>query len=161
MNILEWFNQQSRKDQWAVIVSVFGLCVLIIFWGVWQPLFSARNNLLQSNQAQAAAVQEMKSAAQQVKQLKGSGQIKASTNNVSLSQAVDQASAQFSLKMSRLQPSGDNEAQVWFDGVSYAALIKWVGQMDQHYGIAIRSLSISATDVPGVVNARIRLRKGV
>jgi len=56
------------------------------------------------------------------------------------------------------QPGGDGGLNVHFEQASFDALMNWLSQLGERYGVHADSATIEAGGMPGVVNATLVLR---
>ena len=82
-------------------------------------------------------------------------------SGVSLLSAVDQASKSGTLSKapSRLQPDGENQVRVWLEDTQFDALLRWMLELQDNYGLKIEVVDIERQPTPGLVNARLSLTR--
>jgi type II secretory pathway component PulM len=56
------------------------------------------------------------------------------------------------------QPSGNGGLNVRFEQASFDALVAWLSQLGERYGVHAESATIDAAGMPGIVNATLVLR---
>ena len=61
----------------------------------------------------------------------------------------------------RNQPAGDNSIRVRFESADAAALIGWLGRLQNSCGIFIESATMDRTATRGVVNAALSLGRNI
>lgn len=57
-------------------------------------------------------------------------------------------------------PDGVNGVRVRFEGVSFDAMVIWLGALQRDYGIRVTEAEIARTPQPGLVNASLTLARG-
>lgn len=152
-----WFNNLARREQW---ISLFGLALVIFFIGyqfIWAPLAKDNQRLIDNNARLQADAVWIKQTVQTIKSLQGSGSSAGSSR--SLSQLVDQAAASKGVRISRFQPAANNEAQIWLERIEFNKLMALLDQLENAYGVGVKTLSVSSANSPGLITARIRLKK--
>ena len=77
----------------------------------------------------------------------------------SLSAVIDASLPQYQLAIERFQPSGNQQAQLWFDKVSFNQMLAWMHYIETEKGLMITSLSLNNEAEKGIVSARIRVKK--
>ncbi len=154
----EWFNELERREQWIVIVGAATVLLYVLYSSVLAPINDKIGTLQLRNKGAAETLQAIQQGAQEIKALRGASN--GSGRGVNLSKMVDQSAAKFNIRVSRFQPSGNNEAQVWLEKVDFNQLIAWLDQMENGYGVAVSNVSMNSANNPGTVNARVRFRKG-
>ena len=156
---MDWFTSLPRRQQWFAVVGAIVVVLYVLYMALWAPLATKVDKLTERNQGAAGNLAWLRESAAEVKQLRGSGGGSASSQ-MTLSQMVDASVARQGIRMSRFQPSGQTEAQVWFDKVEFNRLAAWLDQMENGYGVAIKNIAINAGNEEGMVNARVRFSKG-
>lgn len=153
----EWFNNLERREQWALVVGSALLLVYLFYLLVWSPLNSRIENLQQRNTAAADVLVYMQNGVQEIKQLRGGASTtRGGSGGQSLSQMVDQSAAQHGIRISRFQPSGNNEAQVWLENIPFNKLLAWLDQMENSYGVRVKNIAVNNASAVGIVNVRVR-----
>lgn len=155
----EWFNELERREQWIVIAGAVTVLLYVLYMSVLAPINDKIATLQLRNKGAAETLQVIQQGAQEINALRGASS-GGSGRGVSLSKMVDQSAAKFNIRVSRFQPSGNNEAQVWLEKVDFNQLIAWLDQMENGYGVAVSNVSMNSANNPGTVNARVRFRKG-
>jgi general secretion pathway protein M len=157
----QWFLGLEKQQQWTALLGGMVLLLLMLLLLVWQPLGQASQRLSASNQQISSSLQWMQNAAAEIKRLrKQNPSAQTSSNSAqNLSSVINTTVKANGLPMSRFQPDGQNEAQVWLDGVAFKDLMAWVSELERSKNVNIDSLSVNKTSTSGVVNARVRLQK--
>lgn len=156
----DWFNTLERREQWIVIAGAATVFVAVLYLSLLAPLNEKVDLLQLRNKGAVDTLQTMQQGAQEIKALRGLSR-SGSGNSASLSKLVDQSAAKFGIRVSRFQPSGNNEAQVWLEKIEFNLIVAWLDQMENSYGVGVSNISVNASNSPGIVNARVRLKKGV
>ncbi len=157
----EWFNNLERREQWILLAGAAFVVIYILFGVVLGPLNNDVTSLTTRNQAASETLQWMHQGAAQVKKLRGGGRGNAASAQLGLSKMVDQSAAREGLRVSRFQPSGNNEAQVWLDKISFNRLVAWLDRMENTHGASVMNITINAANETGTVNVRVRFKKGL
>lgn len=157
---MEWFTDLPRRQQWFVVIGGTILVLYVLYMALWAPLGDKVDKLSMRNQGAVANLAWLRESAEEVKQLRGAGGGSRRESQMSLSQMVDTSVARQGIRMSRFQPSGTTEAQVWLDKVEFNRLVAWLDQMENGYGVTIKNIAINAGNSEGIVNARVRFSKG-
>ena len=157
---MEWFNALPRRQQWFVVVGVIVVFFYLLYIALWAPLSGSIDKLGMQNQRATNDLHELRESAAKVKQLRGLGRSAViQGSDMSLSQMVDTAVARHRIKMNRFQPSGQNEAQLWFDNVDFNRMLAYLDQMENGYGVVIKNIAVNAGNSEGLVTVRLRVAK--
>jgi type II secretory pathway component PulM len=155
------FDQLPLRQQWLLVVAAILIAIYIAVAVVYRPLVAKRDLLAQQNAGAERTLQWIRGAITEIRSLRGSGSASAAAaSGMTLSQLVESSAARHSLRVSRFQPSGDDEAQVWLDKVSFDAVVMLIDQLENQYGLDVLSVAVNGANAPGLVNVRLRFRKG-
>lgn len=157
------FSALAPREQWLVIAAAIAVMAAVFFLAVWEPLVKSH---AQRESAIASAKElsaKLDRAALAVRAQAQSGGPSAALRSTSLITAIDQSSKQGGLGAgpARVQPQGDKEVRVWFEAVSFDALVQWTADLQNRYGISVQSMDIEPTSEPGQVNVRMTLERSV
>jgi len=155
------FDALPLRQQWLLIAAAILIGVYIAVGLIYRPLVAKRDLLLQQNAGAERTLQWMRGAIAEIKSLHGAGTTSAlSSSGMTLSQLVESSAARHSIRVSRFQPSGDDEAQVWLDKVPFDATVMLLDQLENQYGLDVLSVAVNGANAPGLVNVRLRFKKG-
>lgn len=143
----------------GTVVVVLTLAYLL----VWEPLAESHRQRVQALESSRLLAIRLEQAAAQLQRAGGpAGGASQAGRGLSLMAAVDQASKQGTLGRSptRIQPEGDREVRVWFEDVSFDALVRWLAELQGRYGVSVQTLDVEPQATPGKVNARLSLVRG-
>lgn len=152
----QWFEQQSDRDQ--LLLKVMGVVIAFgaVYWLIWQPV-----NLAVTDQAKRLQQQERLATwvAQQQRKVQSlpATPSNATTLQGSLVQVLNQTASQRGLKITRIQPRGE-EVQVFIDEVEFNLLMSWLALLEGR-GARILQIDVTEGNAPGLVKVR-RLELG-
>lgn len=158
----EWFNSLVPRERLLVLAAAVVTTAALFFLMVWEPLVTANENLSQ----QVISAQELNNwladVEIEVADLRASGRrgtLKG--RNQSLLSVVDQTSRTAGLgdAVRRIQPEGDNQAQVSLEAAGFNKMLFWLGELEKNYGIRATAVTLTRDDKPGLVQARITLTR--
>ncbi|TXH03530.1 MAG: type II secretion system protein M [Nevskiaceae bacterium] len=155
----DWFRGLAARERVMVASCAVVVAVTVLFLGIWEPLVKAHRKYEVDLAAARALGQRLEVIAAQAQSAHGTSGAAPVATGLSLLSAVDQAgkSGVLTKPLTRIQPEGDNEVKVWIDGVSFDALLRWIGELELRYGIDAQSVDIEKDATPGQVNARLSL----
>lgn len=155
----DWFNNLQKREQWIVLAGAV-LVVFYLIYGVFYRGLAAEHHryqqLVERNQA---TLNWMQGAVATLQQAKRSGGVSSNAAGKSLSQLSELAAKRAQVRISRFQPSGDDEAQVWLDKVEFDQLLDFLLRLEQDYSLVVDNLSVNTANSPGVVNARLKFTR--
>ena len=150
-----WNNLQSRERVYLVAGSV--TAIILFFWGlVWVPLASGIEKFETKIVKQQDDLQWMQKAARQILSAQGSQPGRRNTNQ-SLLALLEEKINGVGLKpaLQRMNPDGANQVKFWLNAGNFDQLVKLFGELEQQNAVKVSNLSITSTEQPGLVDARI------
>lgn len=161
MNMKQWWNARNPREKLILGAGGFLLLAFLYFSLVIEPL---QSGIAQRQQRLANEIELsgwLASVAPEVQQLRrssGSGNV---SKGGSLLSVVDQTSKAAGLgkSITRLQPEGDAEVRAWLDAAPFNETLRWLRTLESTYGVEIAELSFNRDSQPGMVKARITLKR--
>jgi general secretion pathway protein M len=156
----EWWNNLQSRERLYVAAGSIALIVMLLWSMVWDPLADGVENL-QSNVAQQQDdLRWMQQAAAQIKQMQGSQP--SGSDNQSLLGLLEGRINALGLKpaLQRMNPEGSNQVKFWLNHGSFDQLTTLFGELEQQHGVKVISLSVTTTEQPGLVDARVTVIRG-
>ena len=160
----EWFNGLEANERRMLVGGGALLLVMLFYVGLWEPLHNKVDSLRVSTAKQEAELSWMRSAAQEVKQLRGRGGQRAKpANGQSLLTLVDRTAktGRLGTALKRVQPDGDNKVRVWLEAASFDDTVRWLTTLETRHGISAVSSVFQALENSGQVDARLVFESGV
>jgi general secretion pathway protein M len=148
-----WYFGLQQREQRMVAIGAVTVAVLILLFGILLPLQSAVSNATRGNATKRADLQWMQVNAPEIRA--GGGQLSADTGEAPVV-LVDRVGREAGLAgaLRGTQPNGTG-VRVQLEGAPFDTLITWLATLDEHYGLAIESITVDRAARPGVVNASI------
>jgi general secretion pathway protein M len=155
------YEALPAREQRLVVVAGAALAVFLLYLVLWEPPALIRAHRAQELAQARAFAQRLEEIGAEVQRARPPGAT-ASRHDVALLTAVDQATKDGTLGKppARMQPDGDTQVRVWFEGVPFDQLLRWIFNLQSRYGIRVDSLDIERQATPGTVNARLTLVRG-
>jgi general secretion pathway protein M len=154
MNKLKaWYDGLQPREQRIVGIGAIALCVLILVGGILLPLESAVSTAVKTKEERTEDLAWMRTNAPEVQA--GSATLTADTGEAPVV-LVDRVGREAGLgsALRGTQPSGAG-VRVQLEAAPFDTMITWLATLDEHYGLAIESISVDRAVRPGVVNANI------
>ena len=153
-----WWAGLAPRERIILIAGMLVLAVLLVWLAVIEPLAAGRTNLRTEVAALSADHDWMQQVAPEVRRRASSqGSASAgSTGNGSVLTLVEVSANAAGMRsaMTRVQPEGQG-ARLWFDSVSFDALVSWLGDLETRQNLNISQLAVDAGAEPGLVSARV------
>lgn len=155
----ERFLALQMRERWMLGLGAAALLLTVLYLAIWEPLVQARVQRAAALESSRSVAVRLEQAAQQLRASAGNNPAASAGRNLSLLAAIDQASKQGTLGKSpaRMQPEGDREVRVWLEDVSFDALVRWIAELQQRYGVSVQTLDVEPQSTPGQVNVRLSL----
>ncbi|HEX4910274.1 MAG TPA: type II secretion system protein M [Permianibacter sp.] len=157
---LAWYQSRPAQDQRALKLLAIFLVPALLYFALVFPLQRARQNLTADVIEQETALATMQENVARVLASRGAGSSKLDRAGRRLNQLISDTAPEFNLVVSRLQPKGDNEMQIWLEEASFDDCLRWLHQLETGYGIQIASLNLSTGKTSGVVKLQVKVRDG-
>lgn len=145
------------RERLLVGVAALAAVVLLIDMAIWRPAAHARTN----NAARLADARQVAEQLERAAALVPHNNFGAQATGGSLMAIVDEASksGELSKPLTRMSPDGDTQLRVWLEEVSFDSLTHWMYTLQTRYGVRVDSVDIEQQATPGLVNARLTLKK--
>lgn len=147
--LISWWQQLASREQRLVLICIPVLLLGGFYWLIWQPLHLAKQRdalALQQVEQQLIALLQAKpmllQAGNQVQRTGGS-----------LAQIVSNSTRNSNVRISRMQPQGE-QLQLVLEDVAYEQLLPWLHQLYYQNGVRLVQVDLAATDKSGVVRVR-------
>ncbi len=154
---MSWFNNLNSREQ--IIVAVTGIVGFgaAAYLFVIEPLTNGIANRQVSVQAQQSDLAWMQQQAAFVKTAGGgSGAVRRPMEKAPYL-LLDEAIRRARIKApERVEPAGNQGAKAQFSEVEFDKLIKVLGELEQNYGLAVKTINITRKS-DGLVSARLSL----
>lgn len=156
----ERYAALQPREQQILLIGAIVVVLVLAYLVIWEPAATARQQAAQS-------LADARDTAVRIERLQViAGQTVRKTTligaNQSLLATVDQASKESSIGTppSRLQPDGDTRVRIWFENVSFNAVVDWLHTLQTRYGIHVENAEFTRKEKPGQVDVRLSLVRG-
>lgn len=150
-----WFHGREQNEQ-RIIAGLTALVVIAVLWaGVWKPVADWR--FVETNRQQNAQqlLDWLRVNEQAAKQAGAS--TASNRGSRALIPVITKAADAHNIKVNRLQPESNGVISVVLQQQSFNQIIEWIAQLDENNGVSVERASFDSQDLPGYVNAQIRL----
>lgn len=156
----EWFQKLEQREQHLVILAGVVIAAVLIYFAAYRPVADNLDKVRSSHQSQLALHDWMKVQVAQLKKTKGSNATASKRGNRSFSVLINQTASADQIQISRSQPRGDNQYQIWLDKVKFNQLMVWLNKLQTDYGIYVHSINISKAEEGGEVRVNLTFQDG-
>jgi general secretion pathway protein M len=153
-----WFMGLEVNERRMLLGGGGLLLVMFLYIGIWEPLHNKVESLRVSTAEQQSLLAWMRSAAKEVKQLRGrGGQHAKPASGGSLLSLVDRTakSGRLGGALKRVQPDGDQKVRVWLEAAKFDDVVRWLTALETRHGVQVESSVFQALDTSGRVDGRL------
>ena len=149
--------QFNRREQMTMLIGALLVAAYLLWLAVLSPLKHKRDLLLQTTTANEQSLGKVQLLARQYEVL--SQQSNQTNNSGDISALLDSSLRDNGITMTSFTPGAGGEVRVRIDRIASDLLMQWLYDLETKYHIAIRELSITASNDPGLVSINLRLVK--
>ena len=157
-----WWLGLNPRERAILAIAGVGLAAAVFFLAIWEPVFKQRDQLQVSVESQRNNLDWMEGAVAKLKGLRAaSDDQRIQGGNQSLLSIVDQTSKQANLRkyIQRMEPESGDSVRVWVDAADFDHLAQWLSNLEKRYGVATTRATINRGDKPGIIDARLSLKR--
>lgn len=150
----------ALREQRVLLIGATVLGLIVLWLAVWEPLRDARDAARVRVVAGSTDLAMMRSAAAQLRELGGSA-APGTRDTRSLLALVDATARSSSVgdALLRVEPVAGDQVRVYFEGVSFDALMQWLDELEAQQGVNVSDLSVNRAAGTGRVDARLVLQR--
>ena len=156
----EWFLSLSQREKVMVQLATAVVLVFLVYLIILEPLASSYSSSKQNVVLAEKSLEWMKTAAQEIKQLRGNGAVAERPNDKqSVLSLVDSSvrKAGLAAVMKRVQPEGDSGVRVWFENAIFDEIVHWLATIESEHGLLVNEINIEQAEATGLVHVRVFL----
>lgn len=157
--LINRFYGLEKKDQRMLLVGAAAFVLYMLIDVVFLGAYDAREANKKRFEANSTTLGWMGQGVAEIKQLKGRGAIASDSANKTLAQIAETSAKKSGFRITRFQPKGNDEAQVWLDKIPFSSLLSFINYLEMTFGVNIETLAVNSAGDPGVVNARLKFKK--
>lgn len=159
--LVQWFGSLAQREQLAVGALAIVFSIFCGYWLLWAPLV---NNLMSAKQNYVAHQQVYEWIYEHGTLIKHSGKqtgtgLAVQDRNKDVLTIVNSTATQHRLVLRSFTPEGPNKLRFQSEQQEFTAVMQWLHQLDESYGIKVTAIDISAGSVVGTVNVRATLER--
>lgn len=155
----QWFLRFSTREQMALLTMMLVVVIYLVAVLAVLPLQRAREQLIQTNVATAELLQRVDGLASAlIAQREGAAAPASSRNLTSL---LNNSAVAAGLRIARVQPNSRGAVQLRLESVPFAALLRWLHELESVQGLLLEELSVSQGGAPGIVSASLRVTQSL
>jgi general secretion pathway protein M len=151
----DWYLGLEAREQWMVLVGAVVVGIAVLFGGILLPLESAVSTAVKAKESRREDLAWMRVNAPEIRA--GGASLAPDTGEAPVV-LVDRVGREAGLgnAMRGTQPSGAG-VRVQLEAAPFDTLVSWLATLEEHYGLAIESISVDRAARRGLVNANITL----
>ncbi|MES2683938.1 MAG: type II secretion system protein M [Pseudomonadota bacterium] len=159
--LLAKYQELQPRERVVVAVGAVVVLLTLIYLVFWEPLANARAKQFAALTDERALAERLETIGATVQKARASGVGAIQGREQSLLTLIDQQgrAPELGKPPTRMQPEGENEVKVWFEDVSFDALVRWMAQLETRNGVKIVGAEIERRAGAGLVNARLTVTR--
>lgn len=153
-----WYQSLQQRERRVLAAGAAALIAMLLYAAILHPYLSSKQHLRQHIDEQHELIAWMRPAAAQVQALRGQ-QPSGMPAGQSLLAVVDKSAADagFGAALKQVQTDNDGSVRLQLQGVGFDSLVRWLGGLQQRYGISVREMTAQRSTAPGNVDAGLTL----
>ncbi|HEB62903.1 MAG TPA: type II secretion system protein M [Gammaproteobacteria bacterium] len=154
----EYFASLKPRERMFLVTGAIFLVLAFLYWIIWEPFSKSVDSMKLTVVQQQSTLSEMKKMATELTELrKKSLPSQKNTQGQSLLTLIDSSAKNRKLgpALKRVEPVGDSKVRVRLDKADFNDMVRWLGYLEQNYGILATSITIDTQSLSGRVNARL------
>lgn len=155
-----WWDSRAPRERVIMIIAAFALSAMLYFLMVWEPIIKARDDQQRYLQDQVSLNNWLRQVEPEVRRIRSAGNTGTQKKGSVLSIADSTAKAGgLGGAIKRMQPEGEQMVRVWLEDAPFNTLVTWLHSLETTQGIQITDFNVSQDDSPGLVKARLTLKR--
>ena len=160
-SLQRWLDSLQPRERHTVISGSIMLGILLFYLVVWDPVFSKLQEAKQNADSQRQLLSWMQTSAQEIQNLKASGnRLAPGLANQSISSLVTMSAQSNGVQdfVTKMDSTKDG-VEVQLTQADFDRVMAWLNDLQTRYTIQPRKIIIEPLADPGTINARITLEK--
>ncbi len=153
-----WWSAISARERRWVIIGGIGTALILGYYLIIAPLYNQVNQLIQQTQDNQQLLQWMKP---RVALLQGNNTNKQkilSTDELLAVLDKNIKNSNLAKNLNEIKQSSDNGVELRFNAVAFDALLQWLAQQWQQYGIQVTQITADKENILGTADVTIVLK---
>lgn len=155
--LLSSLSQFNRREQMMILTGGVLIAAYILWLALLSPLQNKRDTLLKITTNTEQSLGRVQILARQFETLAQQSN-QANVGN-DISGLIDASLRENGVTMTSFTPGAGGEVRIRVERITSELLLQWLYDLETKYHIAIRELSITASNDPGIVSVNLRLVK--
>ncbi|MFQ5754641.1 MAG: type II secretion system protein GspM [Acidiferrobacterales bacterium] len=153
-----WRTLEPRERLVITAGSIIAL-VMLFYTFLWMPVQRDLTRLRVDVPKTQTQLARMQLQARQVTRLQAGTTTATPSGN--LLSTLERSALDRGLRrnITRMEPDGSAGVRLALDGVGFNTLLRWLTDLQQRSGVRVESATITAQSSPGIVDARLLLRR--
>ena len=157
----DWWDTLQSRERYLVSAAAVLIALAILYLAIWSPIASSRDNKQKRVEAKRETVAWMLQKKQEVEHLKriNPNLFNRTSDSRSLLAIVDTGAKQMGIRsaITRIEPKGDDSAQIWLEDMAFDYLIVFLGELDRRSNIDVADASFNRSAQVGKVTGKVTL----
>ncbi|MGH1536992.1 MAG: type II secretion system protein GspM [Gammaproteobacteria bacterium] len=161
--IKEWWDTLQSRERYIVLAATVLIMLLIIYFAIWSPISSSRDNKQKRVEAKRDTVIWMSQKKQEVEHLKriNPNMFKSATDGRSLLAIVDTGAKQMGIRpaITRIEPKGEDSVHLYVEDIAFDYLIVLLGELERRNNIEVADASFNRSAQVGKITGKVTLKR--
>ena len=159
----DWWETLQSRERYMVLAAAVLVALAILYFGIWNPVSSSRDNKQTRVDAKRDTVVWMMQKRQEVEHLKriNPNMFNRSNDSRSLLAVVDTGAKQMGIRtaITRIEPKGENSVQLWLEDIVFDYLIVLLGELERRNNIEVSDATFNRSGQVGKVSGKVTLNR--
>ncbi len=157
----QWYRGLAQREQMAVSILGVVAVVFCLYWLLWSPLMTKRDDAKQRYVAQQQLLEWMQEHESLIRgaQRTTSGTTRIQPSDKDVLTLVNSSAASAGVVLRSFSPEGNNKLRLQLEQQEFIRVMQWLYELEQSYGIEVSNIDISAGNLPSTVNVRATLER--
>lgn len=152
-----WFDGLAPRERRLVVIGAAAVVLMLIYFAVITPIRSAHSRLMNDVQQKRQLLALINRSAGRIQSVTGSGGHLQPGESVFAATSSSIQSSPISGAVQRLEQTQNGGVRLSLSGVSFDALVQWLGTLSGQKGISATRATIQQGNDPGTVDATLTL----
>jgi type II secretory pathway component PulM len=161
--MFDYIKSLGTQEKLYLSLGAIFVLVIILYQAIWKPIHASVERKKQLVTSKAELLNWMQQATNDLKALqRQSPQPRTDYSTGALLSIIDKTTEKLHVRsfIRRIDPGGDNQVQIWLEGIHFDDLIQLLNILKRNHGIMTDSLALTRKSDQGLVDVRLTA-KGV
>lgn len=156
-----WFLSLAPRERVMVTAAAVVAVAALFYVAIWQPLDQGAEDIADRIERERDLAAHIATLGAEAAKLRDASQGNVRSADTSLLSVIDRSSRKAELgdAVQRIQPQGSDKAVVTIEGAGFNAVVVWLHELQQTYGVSVSALNVTRAEDDGLIEARMTLER--